>query len=301
MTRAEHLSNKAREMLLRPTEERIRYIQEDRWIGYTRANEIIAKLDDLLTYPKVGRMPNMLIAGKTNNGKTHLVKHYLSMHEASDNPDGAGIIVPVLYVEVPEKPDISSLYSIILDMLCVPHKPREQEYVKRERVIKVLKSIELGIIVIDELHNLIAGSLIKQRAFLNAIRYLGNQVNRPIVGVGTADALRAIQVDEQLENRFVPEVLPSWKLDKEYLRLLVSLEQIIPLRDPSGLAQRELATRLYSLSEGTIGELSNLLNMAAIWAIRNTKAGMPERIALEAIDKCGYIAPSRRKEEVRKL
>lgn len=301
MSNGEHLSPRAREVLILPNEERIRHILEDRWVGYTKANEIIAKLEDLLVHPKTGRMPNMLIVGKTNNGKSHLVKHFLSTHLARDNPEGEGIIVPVLYIEAPDKPDIAHLYSIILDILCVPYRNNEKEKVLLAQVIKVLSSIELGIIVIDEIHNLIAGSLLKQRAYLNALRYLGNQIERSIVAVGTVEAMRAIQVDDQLSNRFAPEVLPTWQLDVEFLRLLASLETIIPLRDPSNLTEKALAMKLHAMCEGTIGELSRLLNMAAVWAIRNTKAGAPERIDDDAIKSCGYIAPSKRKEEARKV
>lgn len=301
MSNGEHLAPKAREVLALPNDARIRHIQEDRWVGYSRANEIIAKLEDLLVHPKVGRMPNMLIVGKTNNGKSHLVKHFNALHPAEDNPTGEGLLVPVLYIEAPDKPDISHLYSIILNLLCVPHRANDKEELKLAQVIKVLNSIELGIIVIDELHNLIAGSLLKQRAFLNAIRYLGNQIQRSIVGVGTVEALRAIQIDDQLSNRFAPEVLPTWQLDMEFLKLLASLEKIIPLRDPSNLTEKTMAMKLHAMSEGTIGELSRLLNMAAIWAIRNTKSGALERIDEKALNACGFIAPSRRKEEARKI
>lgn len=297
----DHLSLKAREVLALSNEERIRHILQDRWVGYTRAGEVIAKLEDLLVHPKVGRMPNMLLIGKTNNGKSHLVKHFLSLHQASDNPAGEGIIVPVLYVEAPDKPDISHLYTLILDMLNVPYKAHEVEKVLLSQVIRVLKSIDLGIVVIDEIHNLIAGSLVKQRAYLNALRYLGNQIERSIVGVGTVEALRAVQIDDQLSNRFTPEILPTWQLDKEFLRLLASMEQILPLRDPSNLTDKAMAMKLHAMSEGTIGELSRLLNMAAIWAIRNTKAGALERIDEKALKECGFIPPSLRKEEARKL
>jgi hypothetical protein len=296
-----HLSEKAREVLTLSDEERIRHIREERWVGYSRANEIITKLEDLLDHPKIGRMPDMVIIGNTNNGKSHLVKHFLSLHPATDNPVGEGIIVPVLLIEAPDKPDISHLYSLILDMLNAPYRATDKEEVKQKQVIKVLNSIDLGIIVIDEIHNLIAGPLLRQRSYLNAIRYIGNQIKRSIVGVGTIDALRAIQVDPQLGNRFKPEVLPTWKLDKEFLRLLASLEKIIPLRNPSNLTEKTLAMKLHAMSEGSIGELSMLLNDAAIWVIRNTKVGEPERIDANALKNCGFIPPSQRKEAARTL
>lgn len=39
MNAVEHLAPKAMQALSLSDEERIRYIREERWIGYTRANE----------------------------------------------------------------------------------------------------------------------------------------------------------------------------------------------------------------------------------------------------------------------
>lgn len=84
----------------------------------------------------------------------------------------------------------------------------------------------------------------------------------------TAEAIRAVQADPQLANRFNPEILPKWKLDQEYLRLLASFEKVIPLKQPSNLINRELAELILNMSGGTIGEISTLLNMASIFAIK---------------------------------
>jgi Bacterial TniB protein len=66
-------------------------------------------------------------------------------------------------------------------------------------------------LVIDELHNVLAGRSDKRREFLNLIRFLGNQLRIPLVGVGTREAYLAIRSDDQLENRFEPFVLPRWQ------------------------------------------------------------------------------------------
>ncbi|WP_442869685.1 TniB family NTP-binding protein [Bradyrhizobium sp. CCBAU 65884] len=42
----------------------------------------------------------------------------------------------------------------------------------------------------------------------------------PLVGVGTAEALREIRSDDQLVNRFEPIALPPWIEDEAYRRLL---------------------------------------------------------------------------------
>ena len=62
-------------------------------------------------------------------------------------------------------------------------------------------------IMIDELHNILAGANKQQLELLNMLRYLGNELKVPLVCFGTKDAYLAIQRDPQLENRFEPIVL----------------------------------------------------------------------------------------------
>jgi hypothetical protein len=96
----EHLSPKTRELLDRPMEERIAHIQKDSWIPYSQANRILQQLEDLLHHPKCDRMPNLAISAQTNNGKTRLMKHFLSLHQATE-ASGGKIEAPVFYVQCP--------------------------------------------------------------------------------------------------------------------------------------------------------------------------------------------------------
>lgn len=47
--------------------------------------------------------------------------------------------------------------------------------------------------MIDELHNLLAGAHAKRAEFLNTLRFLGNELRIPIVGLGTKQAQIAVQ------------------------------------------------------------------------------------------------------------
>jgi hypothetical protein len=274
--------------------ERIERIRASRWIGYPRAKAILDKLEDLLIYPKTHRMPNLLIVGETNNGKTMLVQRFRKQHPASDNPGGDGIFVPVLVIQAPPVPDEGRFYNTILDALFAPYKPNDRVDKKQFQAIKLLRYVGLKMLVIDEIHHILAGNLNKQRAFLNVIKYLGNELQLPIVGVGTKDAFRAIQTDPQLANRFEPAVLPLWKFDEDFLRLLKSFEMMLPLRQVSNLHETTLATSIYSLSEGHIGEVSKLLTEAAACAIESGK----ECIDAKALKATGWVSPSDRKRQV---
>lgn len=290
-----HLLPKVAAYLERPDLERITYIRSPRWIGYPRAQQILDQLESLLTHPKSHRMPNLLIIGDTNNGKTMLVKRFCKRHKPEDNPDGEAAVVPVLFVQAPPVPDESRFYNAILELLFAPYKPGDRADRKQFQAIKLLKAVGLKMLVIDEIHHILAGTMSKQKVFLNVIKYLGNELEVPIVGVGTRDAFRAIQTDLQLSNRFDRQLLPRWTNDDEYLRLLATFERAIPLRQPSNLIDGALADKIYSMSEGCIGEIASLLVDAAVKAIETKQ----EHIDKKILDRIGWVAPSDRRKEPR--
>ena len=292
-----HFSVQAAQCLELSVEERIERIRAPRWIGYPRAQAVMAKLEDLLTYPRSHRMPNLLLVGETNNGKTMLVERFRSRHPAHDNPQGSGVRVPVLVIQAPPTPDEGRFYNAILERLFAPYRPHDRVDRKQAQVLKLLNYVELKMLVVDEVHHILAGNLNKQRAFLNVLKYLGNELKVPIVGVGTKDAFRAIQTDPQLANRFEPAVLPRWNFDTNFLRLLASFERMLPLRKPSLLYDASIATRLHSMSEGYLGELATLLNQAAIAAVQSGSECIDQSI----LNDLKWIAPTDRRRQAERI
>jgi hypothetical protein len=288
-----HLSSQAKEVLGLNDQERIKYIRVPRWIKYSKAEQIIEKFEDLLTRPPKHRMQNLLLVGDTNNGKTLLLQQFYERHQPNDNKNGDAIILPVLLVEVPPVPDESSLYSAILEAMSAPHKKREHPDQKRFQVISIASSIGLRLLILDEIHNMLAGNITKQSGFRNAIKYLGNKLKIPIVAAGVQEAFQAIRSDDQLSNRFAPVRLPRWEIDKDYVRLLSSFERVLPLWLPSNLKEASLARKIFGLSEGLIGEMSDLLEKAAIKAIETER----EKISVKLLDSLDWTLPSKRKWE----
>ena len=287
----EHLSQKTRDLLDRPIEERIAYIQKDSWIPYSRANKILQQLEDLLNHPKCDRMPNLAISAQTNNGKTRLIKHFLSLHQASE-ASSSSITAPVFYLQCPGIPDEARLYNSILLKLCKKFRPSAPPQEKLVLALDALSKIDLRILALDEVNFTEVGTAAKQKRFLNALRFLANELRISIVCLGTEEMMRVIRTVPSVENRFAPTVLPRWQPDKELRKLLASFEKIIPLKYPSDLQSSKLTSKLLTRSEGTIGELKMLLGTAAAAAMRNGT----ERITEETIDGCNYMSPSIRKQ-----
>jgi hypothetical protein len=187
MSNLAHLDEALHSVVELPADERIQRVRQPHWIGYTRSKRILEKLVDLLSYPRVDRMPNLLIVGETNNGKTMIASRFQRLHPASDEANGDHALVPVLLVQAPPVPDESRFYGAILEGLGAPYKPRGSVLEKQVQVLHLLRGIQLRMLVIDEIHHILAGHIAKQRQFLNVLKHLGNELRIPLVGVGTIE------------------------------------------------------------------------------------------------------------------
>jgi type II secretory pathway predicted ATPase ExeA len=288
-----HLLPQIRALADAPAEMRIRRIRMDRWIGYARAEAALAAMQDLLTFPKRTRMPNLLLVGPSNNGKTMIVEKFRREHmrgAEADLHEGA-IAVPVLKVQMPPAPDERRFFSAVLETLGAPDRSNDRLAAKQDMAMRMLRATNVRLLAIDEVHNILSGSRDQQRRFLNLLRWLGNELQIPLVAVGTSEALRAIQSDDQLANRFLPFSLPPWRLDAEYLRLLNTLEAMLPLRERSDLVEPAFAQKLLNAAEGILGEVVNLVTTAAVAAV----AAGEERIRIEKIDDIGFMPPTERR------
>jgi hypothetical protein len=141
-----------------------------------------------------------------------------------------------------------------------------------------MREVKVRVLMIDELHNLLAGSTPQRRQFLNLIRFLGNELRIPVVGVGTHEAYLAIRSDGQLENRFSPFILPVWEEGEELNSLLESFAAALPLRQPSRISTPDTARYILSRTEGTIGEIARLICGAAITAIETGEEALTPRV-----------------------
>ena len=286
----DHINTEVQQYLDSSSEERITYIRSSRWIGYPKAKNVLEKMEDLLVYPQKHRMPCLLIVGDSNSGKTMLAERFSNTHPAYEREDGEGVVIPALYIQAPPIPNESRLYGNILDKMFAPFRPSDSTERKHHQVMTLMKACNVKMLIIDEIHSLLAGPLDKQRIFLSVIRNLSNELKIPIVALGTKDALRAIKTDPQLDNRFTPVLLPRWDMNTDFRRLLASFERMLPLKDASNLKNINISQKLHHMSEGLLGELSYILTEAAVLAV---KSGT-EKISIDILKALDYQSPESR-------
>jgi len=278
----------AREYLNKPINERIRKCKEQVWISYNQVQIIMDELEDLYDYPKKDRMPNLLIVGDTNNGKSTILRKFMDKYPMY--LDGYTII-PIIKISAPIAPSHNALYEKKLDELLVPYGVNESASKKEYQVKKVLQDIETKMIIIDEFQDIFHGEIKQQRKFLAGLKHLGNDLQIPIIAAGVWEVQSVMSADPQIANRFETLKLKKWNPDIEFARLLASFESTLPLKEASNLHTKELFKFLYDMSEGLIGELAIILQKAAVFTLKNNK----EKIDLDILNSINFVKQSLRR------
>ncbi len=278
-----NLAPQFRKYLEMSDEERIYFIQKDKWIDYPLANKVLLKMQDIFNAPKSIRSRGMLLYGDSNNGKTAILKKFYRNFSKDEYIDEDGDLIhlmPIVYVISESSSDESVMFSKILSAMNVPVNHKEKVTKKKEEVIYNLGIMKTKLIIIDEIQNVLQGPYNKMTQLITSLKTLNNTTAIPIILAGTQDAMSAISIDNQTKSRFKPLELPNWNNDENFSRFITTIEAMLPLKKASNLYQNyELLTYLHELSNGCIGEVIDILKDASIYAIR-TKS---ERITKKEI------------------
>jgi|LGOV01.1.fsa_nt_gb hypothetical protein len=286
-----HLNDDTKKLLLFKEEERINSLHESLWIEYPKTKEIRGLLKQLMNRPKKPRMPNLLIIGESNIGKTSIVTKFEEEHQSYTIEDEVGmssIIRPVVLALAPSKADEKGLYISILEAFWTPFNTSDSLTKLRHQVFYLMQESNVKILIFDEMHHFLSGTPMQQRFVMNALKNISNKLMIPIVGVGIKDASLILSSDPQLTSRFDIIRLPKWDLDKNFRGLLKAFEKRLPLKKPSHLDAKEKATLLYTISSGNLGDLHRLLIESSIYAIENNI----EEITVEIIKKFKWVKPT---------
>jgi hypothetical protein len=274
-----HLHSSQHEIARLSSEERILWIRQERWIQYPRAKRILERLADLVDYPPHDRMPCLVIYGGTGMGKTRVVQKFLPDNRAHFDRKLGRTRVPVVSIQMPPAPVERDLYEEILVAMGGVFAYGTSVTTLRHRIRALARQLEVRMLVIDEIHSLLAGSFREQRIILNAIRFLANDLRIPLVCLGTEQANQALMTDQQLADRFSAAELPAWENDPSFEQLLLSFESILPLQRSSEFRDPKFQQRVLSLTEGVLGRICRLVETAAIEAIKSGE----ERISVSLL------------------
>ncbi|MAX57215.1 MAG: transposase [Alcanivoracaceae bacterium] len=266
-----HLDPTYRRFANLPDAERIAWIRADRWIGFDQAGAALARLENLLSYPPRDRMPCLLIYGDTGMGKTKIVRKFERDHPPKFNQVTGVDHRPVVVAQVPSEPIERDLYRELLASMGAPAMAGGTLAREKDVCRSLLRTVGAKMIILDEVNGMLAGTFRQQRIFLNAIRFLANDLRIPLVCAGTDLARQALLTDAQLAERFEAFHLRPWQNDAAFAGLLKSFERILPLREPSDLLSPEARDRIHKLTSGVTARIFRLIETAAEAAIHAGK------------------------------
>jgi hypothetical protein len=156
----------------------------------------------------------------------------------------------------------------------------------RSQALSLLDAIGNRVLIIDEIANVMVKDATRKTIAMNAIKFIANELERPIVMGVTPEAFTAVIVDKHIKSRFEPIFLPRFKDNEHYREFLFGFELALPLRKPSGLAtNNDIAFEILQRTLGLAGSISKLTVAAARAAIRSGE----ERITVDIIQNVVWM------------
>ena len=284
----DHLLPRVREMVGRSKEERILFVQEDRWIEYPAATNAIEALSDLLAGPRDQIRPlGLFLAARGNNGKSALLRRFEALNSAT-SADNGEVRIPVVLMSMPDEPTEAKFWSYLLTVLKIPHRITDPPKVHKALAMRMLETVKCRMLIIDEIHNLLEGSAKESSHALVILKMLSNELSLRIVTSGTGKAIAALLTDEEVSTRFGLETLPPWRPNMAQRNFLAGMETLLPLAERSNLDSREMVMALDEKSKPTIGSKVLALQAATILAVRSGRERLdPELMAKVDASKLG--------------
>jgi hypothetical protein len=276
----DHLTDDAGAVLAESIDDRIYFIRSKRWIAYPKAIEILGHLNDLLKHPRTTRMPSLAVYGDSGMGKSMLVEKFKDDHSQSAHAWPHRPRSKLLVVELAGRPSERRLFAQILAVLGAPQSPRATIAELERTTIRLLEDLSVQVLVLDEIHNVLAASWHEQRVVFNTLRNMSNVLKLSLVCFGIMEARQAINGDVQLARRFDSFLLPRWMAGKEFEQLVLAIVRNLPLKEPSVLTVKGLR-RILLASDGVSARIFRMLNDVAVDAIETGA----ERITDEALER----------------
>jgi chromosomal replication initiation ATPase DnaA len=263
-----HLTPATAELLAASDSDRITLIQEERWITFPRVRIALEALEALLARPRTTRMRSIAIYADSGMGKTMLMERFKRAHPSRYNATERRSITPVIALQMPSHATERRFYGHLLTEIGVPFISRATILDLETQALRSLKRMDVKLLMLDEIHNILAGSAKEQRVLLNTLRYISNELKISLVGFGISEAREAIGGDVQLARRFEELPLTRWQGDEEFQQLIVAILRHLPLKLASQISARALRHVLQS-TDGVTAQIFGMFNDLAVEAIRS--------------------------------
>lgn len=244
-------------------QERIAIIRGDLVVRHPAITHMLSYTRWLLDGPSQTRTTGMLVSGPVGAGKTtfgRLVQRTYARESGTDT-------VPIISISLTGARHTRTIYGRILEALNGPVKNSHRTSDREATVVRLLKTVRCRALIVDEVQDVLAGSLLEQRRTLDAIKFLMNELQLPIFALGVTAAAEAFRTDMHLDARFKRFELATWDVSEPFASFLRSIVRLLPLREPSRLDTEAAMKFLVKHSGGSLDGIMTLIRHAAVHAV----------------------------------
>ncbi len=220
--------------------------------------EHVSKLHDWLEGKRKARQ-SCRIVGESRTGKSSACEAYFYRNKPKQET-GKKPIVPVVYIQPPQKCGSRELFKEIIEFLKYRvTKGTVADF--RGRAVEVLKGCEVEMIIIDEADRLKPETFADVRDFYDKLA-----ISVVLVGTDRLDAV--IKRDEQVYNRFRACYRFGKLSGDDFVNAVKVWEQkVLALPVASNLTSKPMQKILLEATEGYIGRMDEILRESAIRAL----------------------------------
>lgn len=276
----DHVRSSLQHLLELPVDQRKMICLQDVFIDYPTAQSIFETINYMLKVTNKVQAPCMLVWGTGGRGKTSIVQRLKVLNETQEEK--------LVFISFRQNPNNYDLRDLLYSSFGMPIKRKYSNYDASKEFALTVQRMNIRGIVIDEIHDALTLTAFQQKVNLSLLKNLsGDPYNLSVFAFGIETASEALQLDPQLERRYLQWPLPSWSLDEDFRSFLAAYERLLPLKMPSELWSKNLATRLHKLSGGHMDTVAKIIQVCAAEAVLSGT----EKITLELINRAPMLGP----------
>ncbi|RXZ36084.1 transposase [Oxalobacteraceae bacterium CAVE-383] len=274
----------------------------------------LSRIKTAIEFAKNGAEPrHTLLVGESGTGKTWLAEHIESLFPKALVMNRK--IIPVLLVSTPPIPTLKSLCEEILFALDDPFYYRGTTTEKGIRALNLMRSCKVECVILDEFQHFLDNPrhITSLTGVADWLKVFINEAGVPFVLIGLPHCEKVLHVNEQLRRRFSSRLnLPVFSIDtsdeeRQFRTVLNEIDKALPMEKISGLAETDLARRIYFATNGLIGYVRKLITDAFEKALLRNHSSISLDLLGEAFEdvvwrsNCAELNPFHCKFPYRKL
>jgi len=247
--------------------DKARRLVNDIVIQHDSFHQMLARMEALWR-DALARIPVVAVfTGETGTGKTTAIKEFARQHPARRSPDG--LVIPVLVIDTPSKPNPRNLGERILRALGDPRPTAGSAANKLDRIVTNLERSGVKIIILDDMQHFVDKR--QQIALFEASDYLKELLvsyDVVLLCFGLPECELVIQSNEQLVTRS-KAVFELRRFDwtnqasqDQFVAVLKEFQSSIRGFDLPDMKSPELSIRMYLATGGLIRCVAAILSKA---------------------------------------